>query len=128
MAGKVLFDLLRIGGFILVLSVRDADTEEQVRFWVVQENLDIITGVEDQPSDRLLVPVLGMRRQGITVDSRAISRLVLDHYAAVLVHVDAEVYVADALARILAEDDIASCPITTKGEAGGRVLDAGRQP
>lgn len=63
----------------------------------------------------------------MAVDKGAVSRLVLDHNIAVYVGVDAEVYVADTLKRIVYEDEIASRVIAAEDEAGRGVLQIGRK-
>lgn len=59
----------------------------------------------------------------MTVDKGAVCRLVLNHDIAVLIDVDAEVDIADALEGIVCKDDVASRRVTAKGEAEGMVLD-----
>lgn len=69
-----------------------------------------------------------MSSQKNRIHKSAVGRLVLDHDIAKLVHVDAEVYVADALERIVDEDEITSSIVPSESEAGGGILDLGGEP
>ncbi len=53
--------------------------------------------------------------------------MVLDHDITILVGINAKVDVADALERVILEDDVASRAVTAKDEAGRGVLEIGRK-
>lgn len=113
---------------VLILTARDADTESQVVKLLVEVYLDDGAGGKHPLVDGRLPGVvldLGAGGEEAAVDKGAVGGLVLNQDVVVLVYVDAEVDIADALQGVVGEDDIAPGGVATKGEAGSIVLDLG---
>lgn len=125
-ASQVRIEIPQVRRLGIAVTPRYSYEEHQVTVSVDHDDLDLRAALEDS----LVLPRLSFRiwlAEQLVVDDSAIGGLVLEHHAAVLVDVDAEVDVANALARVIREADVAAGRVTAKGKAHPRVLDSCRE-